>query len=161
MTEDEACPGPTGSLLQWQQNTAGLTLYIRVSSVDPNSVNKCTLKNQTPLLLAASQGNASCVKFLLMHGANPNTANKDRDTPLFTGELRFLRVVMMSLRFISNCLCFSLWKSERSHRGPAAEVWGSGESLLQSGIKCFSWSVQTWTTEAVQDVIGCRSRSEH
>ncbi|XP_013878120.1 ankyrin repeat and SOCS box protein 2 [Austrofundulus limnaeus] len=51
---------------------------------DPGSVNKCTLKKQTALLLAALRGNVSCVEFLLKHGANVNAANKDRETPLFT-----------------------------------------------------------------------------
>uniref|UniRef100_A0A3Q3KJM7 Ankyrin repeat and SOCS box containing 2a, tandem duplicate 2 n=1 Tax=Mastacembelus armatus TaxID=205130 RepID=A0A3Q3KJM7_9TELE len=50
----------------------------------PDSVNTCTLKNQTALLLAASQGHVSCVDFLLKHGANPSIANKDGETPLFT-----------------------------------------------------------------------------
>ncbi|XP_044024706.1 ankyrin repeat and SOCS box protein 2-like [Siniperca chuatsi] len=49
----------------------------------PDSVNRCTLKNQTALLLAASRGNVSCVDFLLKHGADPNLANKDQETPLF------------------------------------------------------------------------------
>ncbi|XP_023251091.1 ankyrin repeat and SOCS box protein 2-like isoform X3 [Seriola lalandi dorsalis] len=51
----------------------------------PDSVNKCNLKNQTALPLAAERGNVSCVDFLLKHGADPNIANKDQETPLFTG----------------------------------------------------------------------------
>nr|XP_020480337.1 ankyrin repeat and SOCS box protein 2-like isoform X2 [Monopterus albus] len=50
----------------------------------PDSVNRCSLKNQTALLLAASRGNTFCVNFLLKHGADPNIANEDRETPLFT-----------------------------------------------------------------------------
>ncbi|XP_050927494.1 ankyrin repeat and SOCS box protein 2 isoform X1 [Lates calcarifer] len=50
----------------------------------PKSVNRCSLKNQTALLLATERGHISCVDFLLRHGADPNIANKDRETPLFT-----------------------------------------------------------------------------
>ncbi|XP_041831431.1 ankyrin repeat and SOCS box protein 2-like isoform X2 [Melanotaenia boesemani] len=50
---------------------------------DPSSVNKCTLENETALMLAAFQGKAPCVEFLLRNGANPNIANKSRETPLF------------------------------------------------------------------------------
>ncbi|XP_059211868.1 ankyrin repeat and SOCS box protein 2-like [Centropristis striata] len=47
------------------------------------TVNKCTLKNQTALLLAASQGHVSCVDLLLKRGGDPNIANKEKETPLF------------------------------------------------------------------------------
>ncbi|XP_075968282.1 ankyrin repeat and SOCS box protein 2-like [Anarhichas minor] len=50
----------------------------------PDTVNRCTLKNQTALLLAAGGRNVSCVDFLLKNGADPNISNKDRETPLFT-----------------------------------------------------------------------------
>lgn len=58
-----------------------------LSSAHPDSVNMCSLKNQTALLLAASRGHVSCVDFLLKHGAELDIANKDRDTPLFTGDI--------------------------------------------------------------------------
>ncbi|CAG6016249.1 unnamed protein product [Menidia menidia] len=50
---------------------------------DPGSVNKCTRRNETPLLLAAFRGNVSCVEFLLSHGANVHIANTARETPLY------------------------------------------------------------------------------
>uniref|UniRef100_A0A3Q2T878 Ankyrin repeat and SOCS box containing 2a, tandem duplicate 2 n=1 Tax=Fundulus heteroclitus TaxID=8078 RepID=A0A3Q2T878_FUNHE len=63
-------------------------------------INRCTLKNETALLLAASQGNASCVDFLLRHGANVNTANKAQETPLFTAcEHPNEEVVELLLRY--------------------------------------------------------------
>ncbi|KAM6991752.1 ankyrin repeat and SOCS box protein 2-like [Tautogolabrus adspersus] len=49
----------------------------------PGSVNRRSVRNQTALLLAAGQGNVSCVDFLLNHGANPNIANVEQETPLF------------------------------------------------------------------------------
>lgn len=51
-------------------------------SAHPDSVNRCTLKHQTALLLAAGWGNTSCVDLLLKHGADPNIANVDGETPL-------------------------------------------------------------------------------
>uniref|UniRef100_A0A3B3YUX6 SOCS box domain-containing protein n=1 Tax=Poecilia mexicana TaxID=48701 RepID=A0A3B3YUX6_9TELE len=63
-------------------------------------VNICTLKNETSLLLAALRGNASCVEFLLKHGANVNTANKLRETPLFVAcENPNEEVVELLLRY--------------------------------------------------------------
>ncbi|XP_035534522.1 ankyrin repeat and SOCS box protein 2-like isoform X2 [Morone saxatilis] len=52
-------------------------------SAHPDSVNRCSSKNQTALLLAVGRGNVSCVDFLLKHGADPDIATKDRETPLF------------------------------------------------------------------------------
>ncbi|XP_074470953.1 ankyrin repeat and SOCS box protein 2-like [Sebastes fasciatus] len=49
----------------------------------PDSVNRCTLKNKTALVLAAGRGNVSCVDFLLKNGADLEVADKDRETPLF------------------------------------------------------------------------------
>uniref|UniRef100_A0A673AGU7 SOCS box domain-containing protein n=1 Tax=Sphaeramia orbicularis TaxID=375764 RepID=A0A673AGU7_9TELE len=49
----------------------------------PDLVNKCSVKNETPLLLAVARGDATCVEFLLNHRADPNVANTDRDTPLY------------------------------------------------------------------------------
>ncbi|MED6278893.1 hypothetical protein CHARACLAT_028684 [Characodon lateralis] len=67
---------------------------------DPSSVNRCTLKTETALMLAASRGNASCLDFLLKHGANVNTANMARETPLFAAcEHPNKEVVELLLRY--------------------------------------------------------------
>ncbi|XP_070705596.1 ankyrin repeat and SOCS box protein 2-like [Pempheris klunzingeri] len=69
-------------------------------SAHPDSVNRGTLKNQTALLLAACRGNISCVAFLLKHGADPNIANTDRETPLYTAsEHPNEAIVTLLLRF--------------------------------------------------------------
>ncbi|XP_034555253.1 ankyrin repeat and SOCS box protein 2-like [Notolabrus celidotus] len=49
----------------------------------PDLVNKCSLTNQTALLLAAKQEDLPCVEFLLEHGADADISNKDGETPLF------------------------------------------------------------------------------
>ncbi|KAI3364702.1 hypothetical protein L3Q82_011488 [Scortum barcoo] len=69
-------------------------------SAHPDSVNSCSLKNQTALLLAAGRGNVLCVDFLLKNGANPNIANKDQETPLFAAcEQANKAIVDLLLRF--------------------------------------------------------------
>ncbi|XP_045898515.1 ankyrin repeat and SOCS box protein 2-like, partial [Micropterus dolomieu] len=66
----------------------------------PESVNRCTLNNQTALLLAADRGNVSCVHFLLKHRADPNIASKDQETPLFAAcEHPNKAIVELLLRF--------------------------------------------------------------
>ncbi|MCJ8744007.1 hypothetical protein PDJAM_G00101320 [Pangasius djambal] len=51
--------------------------------VQPGMINKRTLKDQTALLLAVSRENVECVACLLEQGADPDIANKDKETPLF------------------------------------------------------------------------------
>ncbi|KAL7388113.1 hypothetical protein ABVT39_007366 [Epinephelus coioides] len=61
-----------------------LQCVIILVTAHPDSVNRCSLRNQTALRLAAGRGKVSCVDFLLKHGADPNIANKDQETPLFS-----------------------------------------------------------------------------
>uniref|UniRef100_A0A667XGK0 Ankyrin repeat and SOCS box containing 2a, tandem duplicate 2 n=1 Tax=Myripristis murdjan TaxID=586833 RepID=A0A667XGK0_9TELE len=49
----------------------------------PDQVNRCDLRGQSALLLAAARQNTSCVECLLERGADPNIADKEGDTPLF------------------------------------------------------------------------------
>ncbi|XP_030627895.1 ankyrin repeat and SOCS box protein 2 [Chanos chanos] len=51
--------------------------------VQPGMINKRTLKNYTPLLLAVSREHVACVSCLLERGADPDIANKDKETPLY------------------------------------------------------------------------------
>ncbi|XP_026803897.3 ankyrin repeat and SOCS box protein 2 isoform X1 [Pangasianodon hypophthalmus] len=51
--------------------------------VQPGMINKRTLKDQTALLLAVSRENKECVACLLEKGADPDIANKDKETPLY------------------------------------------------------------------------------
>ncbi|XP_053345159.1 ankyrin repeat and SOCS box protein 2-like isoform X2 [Clarias gariepinus] len=51
--------------------------------VQPGMINQRTPKDQTALLLAVSRGHAECVAFLLDKGADPDIANKDKETPLY------------------------------------------------------------------------------
>ncbi|KAF5892576.1 ankyrin repeat and SOCS box protein 2-like, partial [Clarias magur] len=52
-------------------------------SAQPETINRRTLKNQTPLLLAVSRRHSACVYYLLEKGADPNLANHQWETPLY------------------------------------------------------------------------------
>ncbi|XP_055741266.1 ankyrin repeat and SOCS box protein 2-like [Salvelinus fontinalis] len=49
----------------------------------PSMINKCDLKGQTALILAVYREKVACVEMLLEKGADPDLANKDRETPLY------------------------------------------------------------------------------
>lgn len=53
---------------------------------EPQTINKRTLKNQTPLILAVSRRQSDCVSYLLEKGADPNLANNQWETPLYKGK---------------------------------------------------------------------------
>lgn len=56
-----------------------------VHEVQPGMINKRTLKDQTALLLAVARERQECVACLLEVGADPDIANKDKETPLYKG----------------------------------------------------------------------------
>lgn len=49
-------------------------------------INKLTVKDQTALLLAVMRDRVECVACLLEKGADPDIANKDKETPLYKGN---------------------------------------------------------------------------
>ncbi|XP_076833959.1 ankyrin repeat and SOCS box protein 2b isoform X2 [Brachyhypopomus gauderio] len=51
--------------------------------VKPTSVDKRTLQEQTPLLIATDRKHLDCVKCLLEAGADPDISNKNKETPLY------------------------------------------------------------------------------
>lgn len=48
-------------------------------------VDKRTLQEQTPLLLAVQGPHLECVRSLLEAGADPDISNKNKETPLYKG----------------------------------------------------------------------------
>ncbi|KAM8831705.1 ankyrin repeat and SOCS box protein 2-like isoform 2-T4 [Spinachia spinachia] len=82
----------------------------------PDSVNRCTFKSQTALLLAASRGHVSCVDFLLKNGADPNIFNKEGETPLFAAcEQPSEDIVELLLRSGAHVNCCSLQGTSALH----------------------------------------------
>ena len=44
------------------------------------------MQEETALYLATCRGHLDCLRFLLQAGAEPDIANKSRETPLYKGE---------------------------------------------------------------------------
>lgn len=61
-------------------------LYLISPTAKPETINKRTNKSQTPLMLAVCRNHVSCVEYLLEHGADPNLANSQWETPLYKGK---------------------------------------------------------------------------
>lgn len=53
--------------------------------VHPELIDRCDLKQRTPLFLAVENDQVASVECLLDWGADPNIGNKDRETPLYKG----------------------------------------------------------------------------
>lgn len=49
-------------------------------------INKCDLKGRTALILAVEREKVACVEALLEMGADPDLANKERESPLYKGK---------------------------------------------------------------------------
>ncbi|KAL0969071.1 hypothetical protein UPYG_G00222290 [Umbra pygmaea] len=68
--------------------------------VQPTSVDKRTLQEQTALLLAVSGQHLSCVQYLLQAGADPDISSKNKETPLYKAcERENVEMVRLLLSF--------------------------------------------------------------
>ncbi|XP_045072042.1 ankyrin repeat and SOCS box protein 2 isoform X3 [Coregonus clupeaformis] len=64
----------------------------------PGVINKCDLKGRTALILAVEREKVACVEALLEKGADPDLANKDRESPLYKAcEMDNAEIVAMLL----------------------------------------------------------------
>ncbi|KAM9777394.1 ankyrin repeat and SOCS box protein 2-like [Neosynchiropus ocellatus] len=78
----------------------------------PSSVDKRTLQEQTPLLLAVSCGHLSCARVLLEAGADPDISNKNKETPLYkacASENADLVDLLLSFGATANQRCGQGW----------------------------------------------------
>uniref|UniRef100_A0A673NB13 Ankyrin repeat and SOCS box protein 2-like n=1 Tax=Sinocyclocheilus rhinocerous TaxID=307959 RepID=A0A673NB13_9TELE len=73
----------------------------------PGMINQRTLKEQTALMIAVTREHLACVERLLEKGADPDIANKERETPLYKGNIVlvsihlsiYLSIYLSSLKF--------------------------------------------------------------
>ncbi|XP_021455674.2 ankyrin repeat and SOCS box protein 2 isoform X1 [Oncorhynchus mykiss] len=64
----------------------------------PGVINTCDLKGRTALILAVESEKVACVEALLEMGADPDLANKERESPLYKGcEMNNAEIVAMLL----------------------------------------------------------------
>lgn len=61
-------------------------MYDVSSPAYPATLDQRTLQEETALYLATCRGHLSCLQSLLQAGAEPDIANKSRETPLYKGE---------------------------------------------------------------------------
>uniref|UniRef100_A0A8C1PB07 Ankyrin repeat and SOCS box containing 2b n=1 Tax=Cyprinus carpio TaxID=7962 RepID=A0A8C1PB07_CYPCA len=91
----------------------GQTHCVRTLLTDPGvCVDKRTLQEQTPLLLAVQGPHLECVRSLLEAGADPDISNKNKETPLYKAcEQESISTVKLLLVFGAavNQRCYRGW----------------------------------------------------
>uniref|UniRef100_A0A3B3RYE3 Uncharacterized protein n=1 Tax=Paramormyrops kingsleyae TaxID=1676925 RepID=A0A3B3RYE3_9TELE len=109
-------------------------------------INKRTPREQTPLFLAVSRDKLSCARHLLENGADPDLANKDRETPLFKAqavsffavtacEQENVKMVELILKFGGgvNKICIQGWTA--LHEAVCRNNLQICEMLVEAGAK--------------------------
>ncbi|XP_016422466.1 ankyrin repeat and SOCS box protein 2-like [Sinocyclocheilus rhinocerous] len=94
----EACDSDDWTALH-EAAHRGQTHCVRTLLTDPGvCVDKRTLQEQTPLMLAVHGGHLECVRSLLEAGADPDISNKNKETPLYKAcEQESISVVKLLL----------------------------------------------------------------
>ncbi|XP_027003320.1 ankyrin repeat and SOCS box protein 2 isoform X2 [Tachysurus fulvidraco] len=104
--------------------------------VQPGMINKRTPKDQTALLLAVTREKQECVACLLEKGADPDIANKDKETPLYKAcEKENAAIVAMLLNHnaMVNKSCIQGWTA--LHEAVCRNNVEICEMLVKAGAK--------------------------
>ncbi|TSR99383.1 Ankyrin repeat and SOCS box protein 2 [Bagarius yarrelli] len=104
--------------------------------VQPGMINKRTLTDQTALLLAVTGEREECVACLLEKGADPDIANKDKETPLYKAcEKENPAIVAMLLNHSAavNKNCIQGWTA--LHESVCRSNLEICEMLIKAGAK--------------------------
>uniref|UniRef100_A0A8C1FP55 Ankyrin repeat and SOCS box containing 2b n=1 Tax=Cyprinus carpio carpio TaxID=630221 RepID=A0A8C1FP55_CYPCA len=108
----EACDSDDWTALH-EAAHRGHTHSVQVLLKDPGvCVDKRTLQEQTPLLLAVQGPHLECVRSLLEAGADPDISNKNKETPLYKAcEQESISTVKLLLAFGAavNQRCYRGW----------------------------------------------------
>lgn len=83
-------PTPLWIPLEFRKKSQEIMLCIYVANCFPTeypgTIDQRTLQEETALYLATNKGHLDCVLSLLQAGAEPDIANKARETPLYKGK---------------------------------------------------------------------------
>ncbi|XP_051500706.1 ankyrin repeat and SOCS box protein 2-like isoform X2 [Myxocyprinus asiaticus] len=102
----------------------------------PGMINQRTLKEQTALMLAVARNHLACVEILLEKGADPDIANKDKETPLYRAcEKENPAMVVMLLNYGAsvNKSCIQGWTA--LHEAVCRNNVEICEILVKAGAK--------------------------
>lgn len=113
-------------------------------------VDKRTLHEQTPLLLAVHAGHLDCVRFLLGAGADPDICNKYKETPLYKA---CERECVGSVKLL---LAFGASVNQRCHRGWTAlheTVRRDNTELCETLLKAAGASVDARNADDITPLI--------
>ncbi|XP_016384858.1 ankyrin repeat and SOCS box protein 2-like isoform X1 [Sinocyclocheilus rhinocerous] len=102
----------------------------------PGMINQRTLKEQTALMIAVTREHLACVERLLEKGADPDIANKERETPLYKAcEKENPAMVAMLLNYGAsvNMSCIQGWTA--LHESVCRNNVEICEMLIKAGAK--------------------------
>uniref|UniRef100_A0A8C1C945 Ankyrin repeat and SOCS box containing 2a, tandem duplicate 1 n=1 Tax=Cyprinus carpio carpio TaxID=630221 RepID=A0A8C1C945_CYPCA len=102
----------------------------------PGIINQCTLKGQTALMISVTREHLACVESLLEKGADPDIANKERETPLYRAcEKENPAMVAMLLNYGAsvNKSCIQGWTA--LHESVCRNNVEICEMLMKAGAK--------------------------
>ncbi|XP_016117130.1 ankyrin repeat and SOCS box protein 2 isoform X2 [Sinocyclocheilus grahami] len=130
----EACESDDWTALH-EAAHCGQTHCVQALLTDPGvCVDKRTLQEQTPLMLAVHGGHQECVRSLLEARADPDISNKNKETPLYKAcEQESISVVKLLLAsgVAVNQRCYRGWTA--LHEAARRDNTELCEALLRAG----------------------------
>ncbi|XP_028809298.1 uncharacterized protein LOC114763708 [Denticeps clupeoides] len=108
----------------------------------PDTINRRTNRNQTPIILAVARKHLSIVKYLLMKGADPNISNNVGETALYKAcEKSAEEVVEVLLSCGANVSRSSIQGVTPLHEAVKNHNVAISKLLIQAGAKIFAETI--------------------
>ncbi|XP_003200756.1 ankyrin repeat and SOCS box protein 2 isoform X1 [Danio rerio] len=108
----------------------------------PDTINKRTHRNQTPLILAVGRKHVACVEHLLEQGADPNIANNQWETPLYKAcEKGNEEIVELLLRYGATPTKACVQGLTPLHEAVRNKMLESCKMLIHAGAKLWAQNV--------------------